>query len=221
MFWRVVEKRLWGAWWRMKRIIGRRHGGPGEDFRGTSAKAAGYGPPTDRPGARRSHRPGGSPQRGISSGPPQMEDLPGQPALTPYAWSIASLWIACSRHGTGRRAAGAICAARCRGPSGHPPAWPEALGFRTSPSKAAAREELRRLVRQVMEQLPPRDQEVLTMRHFDQLSFQEAAAVLGVTENAATVRCARALRRFKDLWLQLAGRANRICFSVTRQRVGS
>ena len=60
-------------------------------------------------------------------------------------------------------------------------------------------------MRQAMEQLPPRDQEVLSMRHFDQLSFCEAAEVLGITENAATVRYARALRRFKDLWLRLTG----------------
>jgi RNA polymerase sigma-70 factor, ECF subfamily len=90
--------------------------------------------------------------------------------------------------------------------------WPERssmqLGLKllastTSPSRTAAREELRRLVRQIMEQLPPQDQEILSMRHFDQLSFREAAEMLGITENAATVRCARALRRFKDLWRHL------------------
>jgi DNA-directed RNA polymerase specialized sigma24 family protein len=40
------------------------------------------------------------------------------------------------------------------------------------------------------------------MRHYDGLSFQDAALVLGVTENAATVRYVRALRRLKELWLK-------------------
>ena len=43
------------------------------------------------------------------------------------------------------------------------------------------------------------------MRHYDGLSFGEAGAVLGVSENAATVRYVRALRRLKDVWRKLYG----------------
>jgi DNA-directed RNA polymerase specialized sigma24 family protein len=41
------------------------------------------------------------------------------------------------------------------------------------------------------------------MRFYEDLSYDEMAVVLGVTENAATVRCLRALQRLKKLWQQL------------------
>ncbi len=90
--------------------------------------------------------------------------------------------------------------------------WPERSSIQlglslvhpgTSPSEAVVREELRQRVRQTLELLGSRDQEILWMRHFDDLSFAEAAAVLGITENAATVRYVRALRRLKNLWEKL------------------
>ncbi|MFV1969360.1 MAG: sigma factor-like helix-turn-helix DNA-binding protein, partial [Pirellulaceae bacterium] len=48
-----------------------------------------------------------------------------------------------------------------------------------------------------------RQQARLAMRHFDGLSFKEAAAVLGIEAGAARVRYARAIGRLKDLWLKL------------------
>ena len=53
---------------------------------------------------------------------------------------------------------------------------------------------------QALAALKERDREILLMRHFDALTFQEAALVLGITENAATVRCVRALERLRRLW---------------------
>ena len=91
--------------------------------------------------------------------------------------------------------------------------WPERssiqLGLHlihpgTSPSKAAEREEVCMKVKHAMELLGPRDQEILAMRHFDVLSFKEAAAVLGIEAGAASVRYARAIGRLKDLWLRLS-----------------
>jgi RNA polymerase sigma-70 factor, ECF subfamily len=87
--------------------------------------------------------------------------------------------------------------------------WPDAssmqlgmglVGGGTGPESAALREELRQQVRQAVGQLRENEREVLWMRHEDQLSFREIAGILEITENAATVRYARALRRFKDLW---------------------
>lgn len=75
----------------------------------------------------------------------------------------------------------------------------------TSPSAAISREELRRRVRQVLELLKPSDREILDLRHTDQLTFGEAGAILGIPENTAAVRYARALRRLKDLWQQAFG----------------
>jgi RNA polymerase sigma-70 factor (ECF subfamily) len=72
----------------------------------------------------------------------------------------------------------------------------------TSPSSALAREELQERVKWMVENLGENDHEILWMRHYDQLSFSEAATVLGISENAATVRYARAVRRLRDKWLQ-------------------
>ena len=92
--------------------------------------------------------------------------------------------------------------------------WPERtcdqLGMNlfysgTSPSAAVNREDLRRRVRQVLELLKPSDREILDLRHTDQLTFGEAGAVLGIPENTAAVRYARALRRLKDLWQKAFG----------------
>src|SRR5262249_17267146 len=73
----------------------------------------------------------------------------------------------------------------------------------TSPSNALVREELREQVRQVMTLLRDRDRDILWMRHADELSYAEIAAVLGIEENAAHQRYHRALGRLSDLWLQL------------------
>jgi RNA polymerase sigma-70 factor (ECF subfamily) len=70
----------------------------------------------------------------------------------------------------------------------------------TSPSSAAARNEVQERIRQALDMLGPRDKEILWMRHFDELSFKEAAAVLGIKESAANLRYVRALRRLKSLW---------------------
>ena len=77
----------------------------------------------------------------------------------------------------------------------------------TDPQRAAERDEeraiLRQRMRQVLDMLRDTDREILWMRHYDGLTFPEAAAVLEITENAATVRYVRALKRLKDLWQQL------------------
>jgi RNA polymerase sigma-70 factor (ECF subfamily) len=72
----------------------------------------------------------------------------------------------------------------------------------TGPSSALAREEQLQRIKEMVEDLGESDHEILWMRHYDQLSFREAAAVLKISENAATVRYARALRRLRDKWLQ-------------------
>jgi RNA polymerase sigma-70 factor (ECF subfamily) len=67
----------------------------------------------------------------------------------------------------------------------------------TGPSTAAARKEMSGLVRLAIRQLKPVDQEILSMHYFDGLTFPQIGAVLGMTENAANVRCVRALLRLK------------------------
>ena len=129
-----------------------------------------------------------------------------QSAMTPYAWLYGIVL-------DGLKEAWRRETRACRDAKQDMP-WPEqssaqlGLGLvnpGTSPSAAAARAELQERMRQTLELLGARDQEILWMRHYDQLSFKEAAMVLGVTESAATLRYVRALKRLKNLWQQLHG----------------
>ncbi len=67
----------------------------------------------------------------------------------------------------------------------------------TSPSGAVMREEARQRIEQALEAMDEIDREVLLLRHFEDLSNKEAAAVLGIQENAASNRYVRALGRLK------------------------
>jgi RNA polymerase sigma-70 factor (ECF subfamily) len=73
------------------------------------------------------------------------------------------------------------------------------VGHLTSPSQAAQREELRAKVEEALASMDEIDREVLMLRHFEELSNKEAAAVLGIQENAASNRYVRALGRLKGL----------------------
>ncbi len=66
-----------------------------------------------------------------------------------------------------------------------------------TPAAAAMRHELQRRLEIAVASLPEDDREVILMRHFEQLSTQEAAAMLGLTEAAASMRYLRALRRLR------------------------
>jgi RNA polymerase sigma-70 factor (ECF subfamily) len=53
--------------------------------------------------------------------------------------------------------------------------------------------------------MDPTDREVLALRHFEELSNTEAAAVLGLDKSAASKRYARALIRLKEILATLPG----------------
>ena len=69
----------------------------------------------------------------------------------------------------------------------------------SSPSEHALREELRGRVRLALERLAPADREVLVLRHLEQLSTAETAAVLGVSQAAVKSRHLRALQRLRGV----------------------
>ncbi len=73
------------------------------------------------------------------------------------------------------------------------------LGRLTSPSLAAARAEIREQVEQALGAMEPHDQEVLALRHFEELTNKEIAAELGIQQKAASIRYVRAIRRLKDI----------------------
>jgi RNA polymerase sigma-70 factor (ECF subfamily) len=78
-------------------------------------------------------------------------------------------------------------------------------GHATGPGTAAARSETRLRLRQVLDNMDATDREVLALRHFEQLTNGEAAAVLGLQERAAAKRYVRALKRLKDILAKLPG----------------
>lgn len=72
-------------------------------------------------------------------------------------------------------------------------------GHETSPTKRVRREELRDQVRATLALLKVSDREVLILRHLEELSVAETAAVLQISEGAVRVRHLRALERFRLL----------------------
>lgn len=79
------------------------------------------------------------------------------------------------------------------------------LGGLTSPSQAMLKAELSAQLDVALKSLSDLDQEVLALRHFEELSNSETAEVLQLTEQAASVRYVRALARLKDILQQLPG----------------
>lgn len=68
-----------------------------------------------------------------------------------------------------------------------------------TPATDAARRELAARFREAIDHLGEADGEIIMMRHFDQLSNQEAALALGLSEPAAGMRYLRAMRRLREL----------------------
>lgn len=62
-------------------------------------------------------------------------------------------------------------------------------------SEAIIRREIHDRLQQAIEELPPRDREVIVLRHLEELSFSETAAVLGLSEAAVYSRYRRAIQR--------------------------
>ena len=79
------------------------------------------------------------------------------------------------------------------------------LGRLTSASRAAIRAETQRRVQEALNSMDPMDREVLVLRHFEMLSNEETAQVLGLKRQAASNRHARALKRLKEILAQLSG----------------
>jgi RNA polymerase sigma-70 factor (ECF subfamily) len=79
------------------------------------------------------------------------------------------------------------------------------LGRLTSASRAAIRAETQRRVQEALNAMDPIDREVLILRHFEMLSNEEAAHVLGIKSSAASNRHIRALKRLKEIMAQVSG----------------
>jgi RNA polymerase sigma-70 factor (ECF subfamily) len=73
------------------------------------------------------------------------------------------------------------------------------LGRLTSASRAAIRAETQIRVQEALNTMDALDREVLTLRHFEMLSNEETAQVLGIRKTAASNRYIRALKRLKGI----------------------
>jgi RNA polymerase sigma-70 factor (ECF subfamily) len=78
-------------------------------------------------------------------------------------------------------------------------------GKLTTPSQAAVKAELRLRLQEALNSLDALDREVLTLRHFEQLSNAETALVLGIKESAACNRYVRALERLRGILSGMPG----------------
>ncbi|MCI0464386.1 MAG: sigma-70 family RNA polymerase sigma factor [Gemmataceae bacterium] len=79
------------------------------------------------------------------------------------------------------------------------------LGRLTSASRAAIRAETQVRVQEALNGMDAMDREVLALRHFEMLSNEETAQVLGISKSAASNRYVRALKRLKDILAGLPG----------------
>ncbi|MEO1524385.1 MAG: sigma-70 family RNA polymerase sigma factor [Planctomycetota bacterium] len=73
------------------------------------------------------------------------------------------------------------------------------MGRLTSASKAVIRAEAQLKVQNALNSMDEIDREVLVLRHFEDLTNSEVATVLSISQNAASNRYIRALRRLKDV----------------------
>ena len=79
------------------------------------------------------------------------------------------------------------------------------LGKYTSPTQAAVRAERILRMQEALNTLDPVDREILSLRHFEELTAAEAAQVLGIEESAAVKRYFRALKRLKQVLADMPG----------------
>ena len=73
-----------------------------------------------------------------------------------------------------------------------------------SPRTILASRERAELLRQVVRELPETDRQILTLRHFDDMSNSECASVLGIDPKAASIRYIRALKRIHEKLISLS-----------------
>lgn len=79
------------------------------------------------------------------------------------------------------------------------------LGTLTTPSQAAIKAETRLLVQDALNGMDPIDREVLALKHFEQLSTAEIAAVLGLSKAGAGSRYLRAIKRLREILSRIPG----------------
>ncbi len=78
----------------------------------------------------------------------------------------------------------------------------------TAPSQAAMRKELRGRLNAALDTMDELDREIISLRHFEQLTNAEIATELGIGVSAASKRYIRAFRRLRELMSTVPGWTN-------------
>jgi RNA polymerase sigma factor (sigma-70 family) len=112
---------------------------------------------------------------------------PLRPWVLRLATNEALNWLRARRRERGRVLGGAAGAAALANAAGGP-----------DPEAAALGAERRAAVRAALARLPARPRRLLTLRFYDELSYQEIAAQTGQTANTVGVQLLRARRRLRD-----------------------
>jgi len=79
------------------------------------------------------------------------------------------------------------------------------VGQATSPSRAFSRVERIATLEEALNQMEPIDREVIALRHFEELTNTEVAAVLDIDVQAASKRYVRAIKRMKEIVSAIPG----------------
>lgn len=79
------------------------------------------------------------------------------------------------------------------------------LGGLTSPSQAAMKKEISAMLDQILSEMEPMDQEVLVLRHFEELTNKEVSELLGIQRSTASNRYVRALQKLKVILTRIHG----------------
>jgi RNA polymerase sigma-70 factor, ECF subfamily len=79
------------------------------------------------------------------------------------------------------------------------------IGSITSPSVLAMRAEMTARLEAAIDTMNPIDREILALRHFEELTNQEVAEVLGIEQKAASIRYVRAIKRLKEILSEASG----------------
>ncbi len=73
------------------------------------------------------------------------------------------------------------------------------LGRFTSVTHAVQRAEMQMILQEAINGMDPIDREIVALRHFEELSNEETAQVLGIKPSAASTRHVRALKRLREV----------------------
>jgi RNA polymerase sigma-70 factor, ECF subfamily len=79
------------------------------------------------------------------------------------------------------------------------------LGRFTSVTQAVQRAEMQLILQEAINGMDPIDREIVALRHFEELSNEETAQVLGIKPSAASTRHVRALKRLREVLRKTPG----------------